>query len=68
MTHVHDSIRHRRAMKPKWSPEPKMIPNPLWCERCQGFGYVVYDAELDPYPVECGDCKDRRRAKSANGG
>lgn len=41
--------------------QPRMIPNPLWCERCEGRGYLVADAEWEPYAVQCGDCKDRRR-------
>lgn len=40
--------------------QPKMIPNPLYCERCEGRGYLVADADWEPYAVECDDCKDRR--------
>lgn len=43
-------------------PQPRMIPNPLYCETCKGRGYLVADAEWEPYAVECADCKDRRRA------
>jgi hypothetical protein len=25
-----------------------MIPNPLYCERCDGYGYRVIDAEWEP--------------------
>ena len=38
---------------PKNVKQPKMIPNPLYCERCKGRDYVVYDAEWEPYAVEC---------------
>jgi hypothetical protein len=37
-------------------PVPKMIPNPLYCERCEGRGYLVGDAEWEPYAVRCPDC------------
>jgi hypothetical protein len=40
--------------------QPKTIPNPLWCERCRGRGYVVYDAGWVPYAVQCNKCRDRR--------
>jgi excinuclease UvrABC ATPase subunit len=40
--------------------QPRMIPNPLWCETCEGRGYLVADAEWEPYAVQCGACKDRR--------
>lgn len=43
--------------------EPKMIANPLWCERCDGRGYLVTDAEWEPYAVQCPECADRRPAK-----
>jgi len=43
--------------------QPRMIPNPLWCEACQGRGYLVADAEWEPYAVQCDDCKDRRPAR-----
>lgn len=46
--------------------EPRTIPNPLWCETCQGRGYLVADAEWEPYAVQCDDCKDRRPAKPVN--
>jgi hypothetical protein len=45
--------------------QPKTIPNPLWCDRCEGCGYVIYDSEWEPYAVECDACKDRRPAKEA---
>jgi len=45
--------------------QPKMIPNPLWCERCDGRGYLVADAEWEPYAVQCSACADRRPAKPA---
>jgi hypothetical protein len=45
--------------------QPKMIPNPLWCETCHGRGYLVADAEWQPYAVQCADCKDRRNADRA---
>ena len=41
--------------------QPRMIPNPLWCETCEGRGYLVADAEWEPYAVQCDDCKDRRK-------
>lgn len=40
--------------------EPKMIPNPLYCEKCDGRGYLVADAEWEPYAVQCDACADRR--------
>ncbi len=43
-------------------PEPKMIHNPLWCERCGGLGYVVADAEWEPHAVQCSDCAAARIA------
>lgn len=39
--------------------QPRMIPNPLWCDRCEGRGYLVADAEWEPYAVQCPDCADR---------
>lgn len=44
-------------------PQPRMIPNPLYCETCEGRGYVVADAEWEPYAVQCPDCADRRPAE-----
>ena len=41
--------------------QPKMIPNPLYCETCEGRGYVVYDAEWEPYAVRCPTCDERQR-------
>ena len=40
-------------------------PNPLYCEMCEGRGYVVADVvwpsgSPDRYAVQC-SCKDRRR-------
>jgi hypothetical protein len=43
-------------------PEPRMIPNPLYCERCEGRGYLVGDVEWEPYAVRCPACADRRVA------
>jgi hypothetical protein len=40
--------------------QPRMIPNPLWCDRCEGCGYLVVDAEWEPYAVQCRECADRR--------
>lgn len=54
------SVRRALAMKPRR--EPRMIPNPLWCERCKGYGYLVGDAEWEPYAVQCGECAERRNA------
>lgn len=42
--------------------QPRMIPNPLYCETCEGRGYLVGDVEWEPYAVQCHDCKDRRKA------
>lgn len=42
-----------------------MISNPLYCERCEGRGYLVADADWEPYAVECDDCKDRRAERRA---
>lgn len=39
-----------------------MIPNPLYCETCEGRGYLVADAEWEPYAVRCHDCGERRQA------
>ena len=47
----------------KNAPIPRMIPNPLWCDTCEGRGYVVMDAEWEPYAVQCPHCADRRPAK-----
>lgn len=44
--------------------QPRMVENPLWCARCDGFGYLVCDAEWEPYAIQCGDCKDRRPARA----
>jgi hypothetical protein len=38
---------------------PKMIPNPLYCERCEGRGYSVDDVEWEAYAVRCPDCEKR---------
>ena len=46
--------------------EPKMIPNPLYCDKCEGRGYLVADAEWEPYAVQCDACADRRPAKPAD--
>lgn len=37
----------------------RMIPNPLYCETCEGRRYVVMDAEWQPYAVQCPDCRGR---------
>ena len=29
------------------------------CQRCGGYGYVVYDAEWEPYAVRCEECRSR---------
>lgn len=42
--------------------QPRMIPNPLWCDTCEGRGYVVMDSEWDAYAVQCPGCADRRPA------
>jgi hypothetical protein len=42
--------------------QPRLIPNPLWCDRCEGRGYLVGDAEWEPYAVQCQCCEDRRPA------
>lgn len=42
--------------------QPKTIPNPLYCDRCEGRGYLVADAEWEPYAVQCDECKGRRAA------
>lgn len=55
------SVALNRDMKQ----EPKTLPNPLYCERCDGRGYLVADAEWEPYAVQCDACKDRRPAKPA---
>ncbi len=39
--------------------QPKTIPNPLYCERCKGTGYLVGDIEWEPYAVRCPDCERR---------
>lgn len=38
--------------------QPKTIPNPLYCEKCEGRGYLVADAEWEPIAVQCDACKD----------
>jgi hypothetical protein len=43
--------------------EPKMIPNPLYCDKCDGRGYLVADAEWEPYAVQCDACAGRRPAR-----
>jgi hypothetical protein len=43
-------------------PQPRTIPNPLWCEACQGRGYVVGDAEWEPFAMQCLFCKTKREA------
>jgi hypothetical protein len=47
--------------------QPRMIPNPLYCERCDGYGYRVIDAEWEPYAVQCPDCAGRRPALDGTG-
>ncbi len=47
--------------------QPKMIPNPLWCDTCEGRGYVVQDAEWDAYAVQCPKCADRKPVCSVEG-
>jgi DnaJ-class molecular chaperone len=49
------------VMKPD-KREPRMISNPRYCERCEGRGYLVEDAEWEPIAVQCPDCKDRRKS------
>ena len=44
--------------------QPRTIPNPLWCDKCEGRGYVVYDPEGEPYAVQCEKCADRRAVKT----
>ena len=51
-------VRSKRGEK-----QPRMVPNPLWCDRCEGRGYLVADAEWEPYAVQCDECKDRRLDK-----
>lgn len=45
--------------------EPKMIPNPLYCDKCEGRGYLVADAEWEPYAVQCDACADRRPCEAS---
>jgi hypothetical protein len=40
-------------------PQPRLIPNPLWCDRCEWRGYLVHDGEWEPYAVECPDCANQ---------
>lgn len=44
--------------------QPRMIPNPMWCDRCDGRGYLVADVEWKPYTVQCPECAGRRAAQS----
>jgi hypothetical protein len=46
--------------------QPKTIPNPLYCDRCQGRGYLVVDAEWEPIAVECPDCAIARARRAAD--
>lgn len=39
--------------------QPRTISN-FYCERCDGRGYLVADAEWEPYAVQCPACKNRR--------
>lgn len=49
--------------------QPKMIPNPLYCERCEGRGYLIADVEWEPYAVQCQDCAEREtKAHLGRGG
>lgn len=41
------------TMAKRGEKQPKMIPNPLYCEKCEGRGYLVGDAEWEPYAVQC---------------
>ena len=56
------SQREIDAQKPvkRGEKQPRMIPNPLYCERCEGRGYLVADAEWDAYAVQCDECKPRQ--------
>jgi hypothetical protein len=47
--------RQKKLKKPPDS-QPRTIPNPLWCEQCEGRGYVIHDAEWEPYAVRCSSC------------
>ena len=46
--------------------QPRMIPNPRYCDKCDGRGYVIYDAEWEPYAVQCDACKDRREQQTTS--
>lgn len=47
--------------------QPRMIPNPLWCETCEGRGYVMYHSEWEPYTVQCPRCGGQQR-RATDGG
>ena len=42
-----------------------MIPNPLYCEPGDGYGYRVIDAEWEPYAVQCPQVSRRWNATAA---
>lgn len=44
--------------------QPRLVPNPLYCETCKGRGYVVLDAEWESYAVQCPDCTDNAKGTS----
>lgn len=46
--------------------QPRMIPNPLYCDSCEGRGYLVADAEWEPYAIQCPDCADRKPPNPAS--
>lgn len=48
--------------------QPRMIPNPLWCDRCEGRGYLVADADWEPYAVQCRECANKRPARAITSG
>ena len=40
--------------------QPKTIPNPLYCDLCEGRGYVIVDVEWEPQAMQCPECHKRK--------
>ena len=56
---------NRRVKVRQMEKKPRMIPNPLWCDACEGRGYRVQDSEWEPIAIQCPFCKTQRETFAA---
>jgi hypothetical protein len=58
-----DTIKILRGLDLHFDDREALFRALLYCERCEGRGYLVGDSEWEPYAVQCPDCMGRRTAE-----